>query len=147
VTWAAGQVAGLLCAAAMVAFTETDLFAAESIEGNAPVAIARVLSSPSAYNLDVVTLVGTIREIRPVQFEGSCGGGTGFVMYLRDETGELPIRNAGTCIAAEYVPALPGEYRRGDRVRVRAAIIEHPSDQPDRLEIEATLVRVDHLAE
>ena len=45
------------------------------------------------------------------------------------------------------MPAVPGDYRRGEQVRVRAAIIEHPSVDPDRREIEATLVRMDHLTE
>jgi hypothetical protein len=128
----------------MVASSGTGLLAADSIEGDAPVAIARILTSPSAYNLDVVTLVGTIREIRNIQVEGSCGG---FILYLRDETGELPIRSVGACAEGESVPVMPGDYRRGEQVRVRAAIIEHPSADPDRHEIEATLVRVDHLAE
>ena len=145
-TWTVAQAAGLLCAV-MVASSDTGLLAADSTEGDAPVAIARILSSPSLYNLDVVTLVGTIRDIRRIQFEGNCGGDGGFILYLRDETGELPIRNIGACVEGEYVPALPGDYRRGQQVRVRAAIIEHPSADPDRREIEATLVRVDHLAE
>lgn len=145
-TWSVGQTAGLLCAV-MVASSETGLLASDSTEGDAPVAIARILSTPSAYNLDVVTLVGTIRDIRRIQFEGGCGGDGGFVMYLRDETGELPIRNVGTCVEGESVPALPGDVRRGERIRVRAAIIEHPSADPDRREIEATLVRIDHLTE
>jgi hypothetical protein len=131
----------------MVISSGTGSLAADSTESDAPVAIARILSTPSAYNLDVVTLVGTIRDIRRIQFEGSCGGDGGFILYLRDETGEIPIRNVGACVEGEYVPALPGEYRRGEQVRVRAAIIEHPSDQPDRPDVEATLVRVDHLAE
>lgn len=96
-TWKAGQVAGLLCAA-MVASSDTGLLAADSTEGEAPVAIARILSTPSVYNLDVVTLVGTIRDIRRIQVEGSCDGEGGFILYLRDETGELPIRNVGSCV-------------------------------------------------
>lgn len=145
-TWKAGQVAGLLCAA-MVASSDTGLLAADSTEGEAPVAIARILSTPSVYNLDVVTLVGTIRDIRRIQVEGSCDGEGGFILYLRDETGELPIRNVGSCVEGQYMPAVPGDYRRGEQVRVRAAIIEHPSVDPDRREIEATLVRMDHLTE
>lgn len=141
-TWAAG----LLCAA-MVASFQTGVLAADSTEGDPPVAIARILSSPSLYNLDVVTLAGTIRDIRLIHVEGSCGGDGGFILYLRDDTGELPIRNVRACVEGESVPALPGDYRRGEQVRVRAAIIEHPSADPDRREIEATLLRVDHLTE
>ncbi|MEX5213866.1 MAG: hypothetical protein NW703_06845 [Nitrospiraceae bacterium] len=143
---AGGVVRGVLCAV-MVISTGTGSLAADSPEGNAPVAIARILSTPSVYNLDVVTLVGTIRDIRRIQVDGSCGEDGGFILYLRDETGELPIRHVGTCAEGESTPALPGGYRQGEQVRVRAAIIEHPTADPDRHEIEATLVRVDHLAE
>jgi hypothetical protein len=131
----------------MVASSQTGLLASDSTEGDAPMAIARILTSPSVYNLDVVTLVGTIREIRNIQIEGGCGEGSGFILYLRDDTGEIPIRNVGACVEGVSVPALPGDYRRGEQVRVRAAIIEHPSADPDRREIEATLVRVDRLTE
>ncbi|MGE3154930.1 MAG: hypothetical protein AB7G48_13660 [Nitrospiraceae bacterium] len=143
---AGGVVRGVLCAAVVIS-TGTGSLAADSTEGDAPVAIARILSTPSVYNLDVVTLVGTIRDIRRIQVEGSCGEDSGFILYLRDETGELPIRHVGTCAEGESAPVLPGDYRQGEQVRVRAAIIEHPTTDPDRHEIEATLVRVDHLAE
>lgn len=138
--------AAKILAALGVIWTMTTPGAAPADFGD-PVAIARVLSDPSAFNLEVVTLVGTIREIRPIQVEAECGGGSGFILYLRDETGELAIRNQGTCVEGDYVPALPGLFARGERVMVRAAIIETPEREAGSPALEASLLRIDRTSE
>lgn len=110
------------------------------------VAIAKILTEPAAYNLEVVTLIGTIREIRPIKAEGNCAG-NGYILFLRDETGELAIRNQPLCTEDEQLPAIEGHYTRGERVVVRAAITEHPTRPTDQAGLEATLVRIDRVGE
>ncbi|MFO0775409.1 MAG: hypothetical protein U0172_12165 [Nitrospiraceae bacterium] len=115
---------------------------AESEGDGPPVPIARVLLDPSSFNLDVVTLLGTIRDVRPLRTELECGSGPGFLLYLRDETGELPILNQGACTDGEYVPAVEGRFTRGQRVLVRAAIVQTAPHEPGDPVLEATLVRI-----
>jgi hypothetical protein len=45
------------------------------------------------------------------------------------------------------MPAVSGHYTRGERVVVRAAIIEHPDRQAESSSLEATLVRIDRVGE
>ena len=109
------------------------------------VAIAQVLSDPASFNLEVVTVTGTIRDIRAITVDAECGTGTGYVLYLSDETGELTIRDEGTCSEEGLAPAVAGHFRRGERVLVRAALVEPPGGTPDTSPVEATLVRIDRL--
>ncbi|GKS60011.1 hypothetical protein YTPLAS18_35380 [Nitrospira sp.] len=106
------------------------------------IAIAKVLSDPAPFNLDIVTLVGTIREIRTIPVETECGGGAGQVYFLRDETGELAIRDLGACVQGSYIPVLASDIARGDRVRVRVAIAVHPEASEERPPLDAVLVRI-----
>lgn len=115
--------------------------------------IARVLAEPDTFNLDVVTFVGTIRDIRATHSETECGEQIGSILYLRDETGELPIANRGTCHEGAFDPPLATPFKRGERVAVRAAIVHTPtvaasstvSSAADA--VEATLVRIDRVDE
>ncbi len=107
------------------------------------VPIARVLTDPDSFNLDVVTLAGTIREIRQRHVDLECGSGAEFVLYLRDETGELAILNEGTCAEGVYVPAVATPFTRGERVTVRAVIVRSPRHDPEMPPVEATLIRID----
>lgn len=110
-------------------------------------AIAKILSDPASFNLEIVTLVGTIREIRTTPVETECGIGTGQVYFLRDETGEVAIRDLGTCVQGSYIPVLASGITRGDRVLVRAAIAVHPEASEDLAPFDATLVRIERVSD
>lgn len=115
---------------------------AEAAQGTDALPIARVLTDPGAFNLDVVTLVGTIREIRATHSETECGERPGAIVYLRDETGELPIINQGTCSDGAFEPPIALPFARGERVTVRAAIVQTPAVSASSASTASTTERV-----
>lgn len=142
-------VALCLMTGATAAWPALDSGQAEAAQGTDALPIARVLTDPATFNLDVVTLVGTIREIRATHSETECGERPGAIVYLRDETGELPIINQGTCSDGAFEPPIALPFARGERVTVRAAIIQAPAAAASSTVssttdgVEATLVRID----
>lgn len=138
-----------LVAGATAPWPAPDIRRAEAAQGTDALPIARVLTDPAAFNLDVVTLVGTIREIRATHSETECGERSGAIVYLRDETGELPIINQGMCSDGAFEPPIALPFSRGERVTVRAAIVQAPAASASSAVnsttdgIEATLVRID----
>jgi hypothetical protein len=91
------------------------------------VAVAQVIETPHSYHLDIVTLEGSVREVRnlaPYFFAEvfMCYGAYSFL--LEDKTGVIEVGVRGICgtPAMRFPNTLSREVSEGDRIVVEAEI-------------------------
>ncbi len=87
--------------------------------------IGTILKNPESYNLRVVTLQGTVRNVKPFEpyFELFGQGGACYGTYtftLEDETGSIEVDHTALC----KKPTVPvPEVSEGERVIIEAQIL------------------------
>jgi hypothetical protein len=111
-----------------IAWVSTALFclSASVSLADGPVEIGAILKDPDSYNLRVVTLEGTVRDVKPYEpyYEPfQCGSGVCYGAYtftLVDETGSIEV--AHTMLSKKQGVKVP-EISEGERVVIEAQIL------------------------
>jgi hypothetical protein len=99
---------------------------AAALFADGPVEIGAILKDPDSYNLRVVTLEGTVRDVKPYEpyYEPfRCGSGVCYGAYtftLVDETGSIEV--AHTMLVRKPGVKVP-EVKDGERVVIEAQIL------------------------
>lgn len=99
---------------AMDAQIKTDKLTDQSVD------IDTILSSPKSYQLHLVALQGTVRQVRPIgTLFAKCGPVyDSYTFTLEDGTGTIEVTVAGAC----YSPGVTIPVSEGDRLVVQALI-------------------------
>ncbi len=95
------------------------------VHAEEPVAIGTILKQPESYNLRVVTLQGTVRNVRPFEpyfapFAGQGGRCYGaYTFTLEDASGSIEVFHPALCAPPIQVPEVP----EGDKAMIEAQIL------------------------
>ena len=77
-----------------------------------------ILSDPGHYQFRLVRIRGVVQSIAQVPQQTACGGGVGYQIRVKDESGELTVIDLGPCGRGNRGPVLPETLAGGEPIDV-----------------------------